>query len=71
MSTKAIEPEPDKILTRVDKEDREVWADDSIVIYMDPELDYFDYQQFVFNSAGVKWDGYANRPEHFRFSSFE
>jgi tetratricopeptide (TPR) repeat protein len=60
LAVRALEPTPDAMVTRVDKPDRGVWSDDCIVIYLDPELDYKDYIQFIFNSAGTKWDGVAD-----------
>jgi hypothetical protein len=58
---KLIEPELPRILKRIDKDDREVWADDCIVLYLDPRLDYASYAQFIFNALGTKWDGWGNR----------
>ena len=61
VAVRAIEPQPSRIVNRVDKNDRAVWSDDCVVIYLDAELDYFDYQQFIFNTSGVKWDGTGDR----------
>ncbi|MBN1444254.1 MAG: hypothetical protein JXA90_16195, partial [Planctomycetes bacterium] len=58
---KLIEPELPRIRRRIDKDDREVWADDCIVLYLDPRLDYDSYIQLIFNSLGTQWDGWGNR----------
>jgi hypothetical protein len=58
---KLIEPELPRILKRIDKDDREVWADDCIVLYLDSRLDYASYIQLIFNALGTKWDGWGNR----------
>ena len=58
---KLIEPELPRIRKRIEKDDREVWADDCIVLYLEPRLDYASYAQFIFNALGTKWDGWGNR----------
>ncbi|MBN1418885.1 MAG: PD40 domain-containing protein [Planctomycetes bacterium] len=63
VAARAIEPEISKIRMRFEKDDddRSIWADDCIVLYFDPGLDYFEYEQLIFNAAGAKWDGRADR----------
>ncbi len=60
-AVRLIEPEIAKIRKRVDKDDRDVWADDCIVIYLDRKLEYNGYEQFVFNALGTMWDGRGHR----------
>ena len=58
---KLIEPQLPRIRKQVDKDDRAVWDDDCIGIYLDGRLDYASYAQLMFNSLGVKWDGWGGR----------
>jgi hypothetical protein len=60
-AVKLLEPALSRIATRVDKDDGHVWADDSIVVYLDQTLSYNRYAQFIFNAAGVMWDGWGHR----------
>ncbi len=60
LAVKVVEPQVSRMRTFIDKDDRHVWADDSIVVYLDPTLGYDRYAQFIFNSAGVMWDGWGH-----------
>jgi hypothetical protein len=61
VAVRLVEPEIAKILKRIDKNDRNVWEDDCIVIYLDEKLEYDGYAQFVFNALGTMWDGRGHR----------
>ncbi len=58
---KLIEPEMARIRKNVDKDDRSVWDDDCIGIYLDPRLDFASYMQIMLNAIGAKWDGWGGK----------
>ncbi len=53
------EPDPAGIRTRVTEHDGSVWADDSIEVFLDTNLDRETYVQLVVNAAGVTFDGHV------------
>jgi hypothetical protein len=61
VAVKAIEPAPERMRARIEDDDRDVWADDCIVVYLDLALEYDRYAQFIFNTKGIMWDGWGNR----------
>ncbi len=56
-AARCIEPQPNQISKRFDKDDSSVWADDCVILYLDAKLEYKGYYQFIFNVLGTKWDG--------------
>lgn len=63
-AARCVEPQPSQILKRCDKDDGSVWADDCIIIYLDPKLEYKSYYQLIFNVLGTKWDGTGSSGGH-------
>ncbi len=61
LAVRAVEPRPDKLSSKVTKDDKSVWSDDCIDLYFDLDLDCDTFYRMVFNPAGVKWDGQCDR----------
>lgn len=63
-AARCVEPQPSQISKRFDKDDSSVWANDCLIIYLDPKLEYKSYYQLIFNVQGTKWDGTGSSGGH-------
>jgi len=57
LACRCQEPNLEGMVVNADQRDGKVWEDDSVEVFLDTNFDRKSYYQFIFNPAGVIYDG--------------